>query len=100
MRAFEDRSCRAAVFVQDGQRGIGELSLKQFERAAGGTAEAIDSLIGVADRENILGSAGQLLQNFDLGKIGVLEFVNKNEFGAGALALQQHWIFRKKFIGA
>src|SRR6267378_8600130 len=60
------------------------------------SAKAVDGLIVVADRENILGIIDQQLQQAQLGDVGVLKFVNENvtkailQRGAeGGVALQQ-----------
>src|SRR5712675_185911 len=67
--------------------------LKAAERSA---AKAVDGLIVVADRENILGIIDQQLQQAKLRDVGVLKFVNENvakailQLGAeGGVALQQ-----------
>src|SRR5882762_7125633 len=67
--------------------------LKASKRRA---AKAVDGLIVVADRENILGIIDQQLQQAELRDVGVLKFVNENitkailQRGAeGGVALQQ-----------
>src|SRR5882762_4237384 len=67
--------------------------LKASKRSA---AKAVDGLIVVADRENILGIIDQKLQQAELRDVGVLKFVNENvakailQRGAeGGVALQQ-----------
>ena len=75
------------------------MSLKKFERSAGRASKTVDALIGIAHCENILGVAGQLLQDFYLSEVRILKFVYQNEFGAGSFSFQQRRIFRKKLMG-
>ena len=56
-----------------------EVSLKQFESLARGSAETIDSLVRIADGEQVPFRPGQASKNFDLGEVGVLKFVRENE---------------------
>src|SRR5258707_2654191 len=69
---------------------------EQLEASKRRTAKAVDGLIVVADRENILGIIDQQLQQAELRDVGVLKFVNENvtkailQRGAeGGVALQQ-----------
>src|SRR5712675_1261757 len=74
----------------------GKAFQEQLKAAERRTAETIDGLIVVADRENILGIIDQQLQQSELRDVGVLKFVNENvakailQRGAkGGVALQQ-----------
>src|SRR6267154_4650048 len=74
----------------------GKAFQEQLKASKRRTAKAVDGLIVVADRENILGIIDQQLQQLELGDVGVLKFVNENvtkailQRGAeGGVALQQ-----------
>src|SRR6266404_6761115 len=56
----------------------GKAFQEQLKAAERRTAKAIDGLIIVADRENILGIIDQQLQQAELRDVGVLKFVNEN----------------------
>src|SRR6266403_1638874 len=56
----------------------GKAFQEQLKAAERGAAKAVDGLIVVADRENILGIIDQKLQQAELGDVGVLKFVNEN----------------------
>src|SRR5712672_2439204 len=75
---------------------VGKTFQEQLKASKRRTAKAVDGLIVVADRENILGIIDQQLQQAELGDVGVLKFVNENvtkailQRGAeGGVALQQ-----------
>ncbi len=58
------------------------MPLKQNEGSARGPAEAIDGLVGVADRENVALGSRKLLQDPDLRKVDILKFVHQDEASA------------------
>ena len=89
MRAFENRRGRAAIFGKNYQLGFGKRILEQFKGSTGSSTKAVDTLIGIADCEDVLIRASQLLKNFKLREVGVLKFVDENKAGAGARPFEQ-----------
>jgi hypothetical protein len=63
---------------------MGEASLEEFESCARSPAEAVDSLIGIADGEDVTFGPGKPGENLDLREVGVLEFIGKDEAGTSA----------------
>src|SRR5579862_616495 len=63
--------------------------LKKSECSTGCTAETVDGLVGISNRENVALFAGELLQDFYLGEVNVLEFIGQDESGAGPLLSQK-----------
>ena len=89
MGDFQDRRGGAAILFQSHHCGTREIVLKKRECRAGGAAKTVDGLVGIADGEDVLGVARQVLENLDLGEVGVLEFVDQDEAGVLAFAGQQ-----------
>src|ERR1019366_1178497 len=58
------------------------------EGPAGGAAETIDRLVGIADREYVCLLPPKQLGQLNLGDVGVLELVDQNEAGIFLRALQ------------
>ena len=56
-----------------------------IEGVAGGAAELIDGLIGIADGEDVGLLAGEQAGQFDLRDVGVLELVDEDEARAALL---------------
>ncbi len=53
----------------------GEIGEEQFEAAERGAAKTVDGLIVVADYDDVAGISGEQAEQFELGDVGVLEFV-------------------------
>src|SRR5262249_60081585 len=54
------------------------------------------ALVGVADCKDVLFISGELLENFNLYVVGILEFVHQDESGPLALPFQQGWVLLQK----
>src|SRR5437870_2539261 len=76
------------------------MTLKYSEGGAGGATKTVNGLIRIAYGENVSLVARELPKNLDLREVGVLEFVNQDEAGPGALAQHEFWIGQEEFIGA
>src|ERR1019366_4306361 len=88
--ATQDGRSRAAVLRQRGAlhpAGVESLQ-KLVEGPAGGAAETIDRLVGIADREYVCLLPPKQLGQLNLGDVGVLELVDQNEAGIFLRALQ------------
>ncbi len=70
--------------------------MKECERRARRSPKTVNRLIGISDGKNVLFFASELFDNFDLGKVYVLEFVRENKAGLGALAGKQAGVFRQQ----
>ena len=72
---------------------------EQFKGGAGRSAETIDGLIGIADREHVPSFSGQLLDDLHLGEIGILKLVDQDEAGMLPLSGQHLRIAVQQFVG-
>ena len=70
---------RLADMVTRFTRSTPKVCQELVEGFAAGPAEAIDSLVGVADREDVGSVSAQQTRQLDLGDVGVLELVNQDE---------------------
>ena len=75
-----------------------EVSLKQAERGARSAAETVNCLIRITYGENVLVFSCQLLKDFQLSEVGVLEFIDKNEAGPLAFTAEERRVM-KHFVG-
>ena len=66
--------------------------LKESECGTGRATEAIDGLVRVSHGKDVAFFSRQFLENLDLSKIDVLEFVRQDEAGAPALDRKQFGI--------
>src|SRR6266851_10259588 len=71
-----------------------------MERGAGSPAKAVDSLIGIANAENVRFGSREGGQNLDLCEVGVLKFVHKNKGEAGSLPRQSIFVAGQQIVGA
>ncbi len=60
----------------------GNFFSEQRERLARSPAELIDRLIRIAHGKDVRFWSGEYGENFDLGKVRVLKFIDQNEAGA------------------
>src|SRR6516164_7838536 len=82
----QDVGRRAVVFGESDAIGgrilsrlpAGEAFEEQLEAAERGAAKTVDGLIVVTDDDDAAGVAGQEMQQFELGDVGVLKFVHEN----------------------
>ena len=74
-----------------------KVPLKEDEGSARGPAEAIDRLVGVADRKDVALLSRQLLQDLDLGEIDVLKLIHQDE--ASARAAGQFALLLQQMVG-
>src|SRR5581483_6570701 len=81
-RAAKDRYSRSPVFVQHDELGPWEMAREETKGRARCPSKAVDRLIGVSDGKNVLFGAGEQLENFDLSKVSVLEFIDQDKAGA------------------
>src|ERR1700751_237791 len=82
--AAQDRRCGSPVLLEDNEAGRGKVTVKQLESGAGGSAEAIDCPVGIADRKDVSFGAGQAGKNLYLREVRILKFVCEDEAGPGA----------------
>src|SRR5215469_4712043 len=102
MCAIQNGSGGTAIFGKFNQLRVRKGVLKKDESIARSPAKTIDALVGIAYRKNVGGLtllAREFLQDFDLRKVRVLEFIHENESSAGTLALQQGPILRQQLVG-
>src|SRR5262249_6239166 len=92
MRAIQNWSGGTAIFGKHNELRVRKGLLKKDESIARSPAKTIDALVGIAYGKNVgrlIPLAPELLENFNLRKVRILEFIYKNESNAGAFALQQ-----------
>ncbi len=72
--------------------------MREFlERRGRSSAEAVDRLVGISDREKILFGPGQKLRQFDLRQVDVLELVEQQEARAALLGCPQRFVILQQF---
>ena len=69
---------------------------EEIKRRARCSAETINGLVRISDREDVSVVPRQSRQNLDLREVSVLKFVDQNEAGAGALLFQA--LFRQSSV--
>ena len=71
-----------------------------MKRGARSPAKTVDGLIGIAHGEDVRFGSGQCRQNFDLGEVRILKFVDENEGAARPLRSQQLLVTGEHPVGA
>ena len=74
--------------------------MEQFESSTRGSAKSVNGLVGISDGEDVPFAAGEPGKNLDLGEIGVLEFVDQDEPGAGTGLSQPLPVTVQQRVGA
>src|SRR5580698_3536344 len=97
---FQDWRGGAAILLQGNDFGAREVVLEKRERCAGSATKTVNSLVGIADSEDVLIFAGKVLEEFDLGKVSVLKFVHQNEAGVLTFAGEQRRVGAQQSISA
>src|SRR5580704_19396670 len=72
------------------------MMLEQGKSRARCAPKSINSLIGIADGKYIAFLARQFLKNLDLGDIGILKFVDKNESRAFSFRRKRGFVLMKQ----
>ena len=86
----EDVGCRAVIFGERHAifRGIaagfpaGEAFEEELEAAERCAAETVDGLVVVADGDDVAWLGGEEMEEFELGDVGVLKFIDEDVFEA------------------
>src|ERR1700722_12695483 len=98
--AAKDGGGGPPIFLQDNPLGSREMTMKQFKGRAGRAAKTVDGLIGIADGEQVCLRAGKRGENFYLGEVRILEFVDQNETGLCAFRGEQAGVGLQQGVGA
>ena len=77
---FEDAGGAAEVFFEADDYGVGPVAFEVEDVADVGAAPAVDGLVGVACGADIVVGGGEGLCDSILGVVGVLIFVDEQEF--------------------
>ena len=91
----EDVAVRAVVLFEPDDVGDLELALEVAHVADFGTAEGVDRLVVVADREHRRAFAGQQLQPAVLEHVGILELIDQNLAKALLIVAAQRLVARQ-----